>query len=359
MKRAIVCGGAGFIGAHLIKRLKREGYYVRSVDRKHPEFEPSEADQSYFADLRNAKGTWMLPTAEGGFDEVYQLAANMGGMGFLGNADNDADTLRDNALINLHVLDACVEMNKFTPVKVFFASSACVYSSRPVYATFDGPPGKDAFDYREDDAYPAHPDLEYGWEKLFSERLYAAYGRRHGFETRIARFHNVFGPLGAWKGGREKAPAAICRKIAEAREGDPIEIWGDGTQRRSFLYVDEAIEGVRRLMNSDFREPINIGSSHAVTIDQLVDLVAGVAGKTVTKMHVPGPIGVAARNSDNTLVRETLDWAPSDPLFVGLRHTYPWIAGQVERENAAQAQFDASSVSSTSKLSEMLTRIPR
>lgn len=322
MKTALVCGGSGFLGSHLIKRLKADGYWVRSIDRKHPEFEPSPAHQAFFGDLRHPSA-WVFKTPKNDhFDEVYQLACDMGGMGFLGDSKKDAEVMAANCLVNLRTLEHCTSPISAKLPKVFFASSACVYRDTAdfLYAPMAS---------REQDAYPAQPDLEYGWEKLFSERLYLAHAHRYDLQVRIARFHNVFGPLGTWTGGREKAPAAICRKVAES--WGEIEIWGyDGKQTRSFLYVDEAIEGVRRLMESDFQGPVNIGSSEMVTIDDLVDTVSQIAGKNPRKIYVPGPTGVRRRNSDNTLIKQKLGWMPSQPLAYGLRKTYAWIEEQVK-----------------------------
>lgn len=339
MRTALVCGAGGFIGHHMVKRLKAEGYWVRGVDLKRPEFEPTNADEFFIADLCKPRAWVFLEPKNGVFDEIYQFAANMGGMGFLGDADNDAQTLRDNALINLRTVDACqAPMSLGKKPKVFFASSACVYPSCP-QRIVDGLDENWAF--CESQAYPADPELNYGWEKLFSERLYQAYAHKHGFEVRIGRFHNIFGPLGTWTGGREKAPAAICRKVAEAPYSGQVEVWGDGQQTRSFLYVDEAIEGIRRLMESDFQGPVNIGSSEMVSIETLVDIVAEIAGKNtitggpLTKKFVPGPVGVRGRNSDNTLIAEKLNWQPSISLREGLEKTYKWIEQQVLTAKAA------------------------
>lgn len=330
MKTALVCGGAGFLGGHLVARLKSEGYWVRAVDRKYPEFADSGAHQADELSIANLSkpNPWVFITPQAArFDEVYQLACDMGGMGFLGDSRKDAEVLSSNALINLMTLEACREPIGGCLSKVFFASSACVYPESVILS------GTGEWIYpvecQESHAYPAQPDLEYGWEKLFSERLYAAHAHRYGIPIRIARFHNVFGPVGTWRGGREKAPAAICRKVAEANQGGLVDVWGDGQQTRSFLYVDEAIEGVRRLMHSEFQGPVNIGSSEMVNLDDLVSAVAEIAGKVVMIKHVPGPVGVCGRNSDNTLIREKLNWAPSAPLKDGLEKTYRWIEQQV------------------------------
>lgn len=330
MKTALVCGAGGFIGHHMVKRLKVEGYWVRGVDLKYAEFEKTGADEFHIADLREPRAWVFLAPHSDVFDEVYQFAANMGGMGFLGDAGNDAQTMRDNALINLRTVDACSSaLIPGKKPKVFFASSACVY-----------PDMSNDFRARrsecaESDAYPANPDLEYGWEKLFSERLYQAYAHKHGFEVRIGRFHNVYGPLGTWQGGREKAPAALCRKIAAEPPGGSLEIWGDGRQQRSFMYVDDAIEGVRRLMQSEWKLPINLGSSEMVTVDELVDVICTVSGRNLARRHVPGPVGVRGRNSDNTLIAEKLNWQPSISLRDGLEKTYKWIEQQVLTAKAA------------------------
>lgn len=317
MKSAIVCGAGGFIGSHLVKRLKREGFWVRGVDLKYPEYSETEADDFAIGDLRDGQFTRQMFDRR--FDEVYQLAADMGGAGFIFTGENDADIMHNSATINLNVVDACHKRNI---LRVFYSSSACMY---PAYNQED----PDNPNCAENSAYPAAPDSEYGWEKLFSERLYLAYQRNHGLETRVARYHNIFGPEGTWDGGREKAPAAICRKVAMARSGDSIEIWGDGKQTRSFLYVDECVEGTLRLTRSRESGPFNIGSNEMVTINELVDLVADIAGKSISKAHIPGPLGVRGRNSDNRLIAERLGWAPSRSLREGLETTYEWIERQV------------------------------
>jgi len=320
MRTALVCGGGGFIGSHLVKRLKSEGFWVRCADLKYPEFAPTHADDFVIGDLRDP--ATCRHVVDRPFDEVYQLAADMGGAGFVFTGENDADIMHNSALINLNMLEACHKRNSRS---IFYSSSACMYPAHnqldPAHPTTS-----------EDSAYPANPDSEYGWEKLFSERLYLAFLRNHGMRARIARFHNIFGPEGTWRGGREKAPAAVCRKIAEAPDGGEIEIWGDGLQTRSFLYIDECLEGVARLMRSDFVGPVNIGSEEMVTINRLAEMVARIAGKTVTLRHVPGPEGVRGRNSDNRLILEKLGWKPRRPLVDGLRETYSWIERQVARE---------------------------
>ena len=313
----LVCGAGGFIGSHLVTRLKRDGFWVRGADLKRPEYSESVADEFMVGDLCDP---CFAKTAVARIDEVYQLAADMGGAGYIFTGEHDAAVMHNSATINLNVLEAG---RKAGVQKFFYSSSACMY---PEYNQLDPDNPKCS----EDSAYPAAPDSEYGWEKLFSERLYMAYERNHGVEVRIARFHNIFGPEGTWTGGREKAPAAICRKVAEAIDGSSIDIWGDGRQTRSFLYIDECIEGVRRLMDSDFTGPVNIGSEEMVTINRLAELVISIAGKSLSINHIPGPLGVRGRNSDNRLIREKLGWAPSRPLRIGLEKTYDWISGKVK-----------------------------
>ena len=323
MRTALVCGAGGFIGHHLVRRLKREGLWVRGVDLSRPAYSASPADDFRLADLRDptvAQGCLDRP-----FDEVYQLAADMGGAGYIFTGDNDAAVMCNSSLINLNVLEACRAAGVG---RLFFSSSACVY---PLFNQQD----PDNPTCAEDTAYPASPDSDYGWEKLYAERLHLAYARNHGLACRIARYHNVFGPEGAWRGGREKAPAALCRKVAMAADGGEIEIWGDGRQTRSFLYVDECIEGTLRLMRSDCAVPVNLGSAEMISIDGLVTLIARIAGKRITMRHVPGPTGVRGRTSDNRLIRQALGWAPSGRLDVGLAATYRWIAAQVAQADAA------------------------
>jgi nucleoside-diphosphate-sugar epimerase len=317
-KTAIVCGAGGFIGGHLVKRLKQDGYWVRGVDLKENEHGNMHADDFVLGDLRDPSVCRDL--FDRPIDEVYQLAADMGGAGYLFTGAHDADVLHNSALINLNMVKECHERGVG---KVFYSSSACMY---PEYNQLDPDNPKCS----EDSAYPAAPDSEYGWEKLFSERLYLAFARNYGLNVRVARFHNIFGPQGTWDGGKEKAPAAICRKVAEASSGDAIEVWGDGKQTRSFLYVDECVEGVLRLMHSDFEGPVNIGSEEMVSINQLVDYVAAIAGKTIRREHdLTRPQGVRGRNSDNDLLREKLGWEPTEPLREGLAKTYAWISEQV------------------------------
>jgi nucleoside-diphosphate-sugar epimerase len=321
-KTALVCGAGGFIGGHLVRRLKQEGFWVRGADLKFNEYSETEADDFTIGDLRQQD--FCRAVVDRRFDEVYQLAADMGGAGYIFTGEHDADVMHNSATINLNMVDACHKRNIS---KVFYSSSACMY---PEYNQLDPLNPKCS----EDSAYPAAPDSEYGWEKLFSERLYLAFRRNYGMQTHVARYHNIFGPQGTWNGGKEKAPAAICRKVAMARNGDAIEIWGDGEQTRSFLYVDECIEGSTRLLRSGFAGPVNIGSEEMVTINQLVDMVAEIAGKRIDKNHIAGPTGVRGRNSDNRLIREKLDWAPQTRLRAGLERTYAWIEAQARRNVA-------------------------
>ena len=319
MQTALVCGGGGFIGSHLVKRLKKEGFWVRSVDLKYPEFSQTEADDFVMADLRDQSTVKLIIDRR--FDEVYQLAADMGGAGFVFTGDNDADIMYNSGLINLNILKACLNRNI---KRLFYSSSACIY---PKYNQTD-PHNPNC---REDSAYPAYPDSEYGWEKLFSERLYLSFQRNYGLESRIARYHNIFGDEGTWTGGREKAPAAICRKVAQALDGSDIEIWGDGEQTRSFLYIDACVEGTVRLIRSHFTGPVNIGSEEMVSINQLADIIIKISGKKLGKRYIDGPIGVRGRNSDNKLIQEKLGWKPTQPMEIGLRKTYAWIEAQVKK----------------------------
>ena len=356
-RTALVLGAGGFIGSHMVKRLKSEGYWVRGVDLNYPEFSSTHADEFVSGDLRDVqfvrkviefKGEqgnyhssvpyqYILP-----FHEIYQFAADMGGAGFVFTGENDAEIMHNSCTINLNVLEEQRKLNEtFDGVKkewtvanrpkvgyktkIFYSGSACMY---PEYNQLD----PDNPDCRESSAYPAAPDSEYGWEKLFSERLYLAYSRNHGIPVCIARYHNIFGPEGTWFGGREKAPAAICRKVAYAEKEDTIEVWGDGEQTRSFLYIDECIEATRRLMESDFQGPVNIGSEEMVTINQLVDTAAKVAGKKIEKNHIEGPLGVRGRNSNNDLIREKLGWDYKQTLEEGIRKTYTWIMGEITKE---------------------------
>ena len=339
-KTALVLGAGGFIGSHMVKRLRSEGYWVRGVDLKRPEFSETEANEFIQGDLRDVDfvrrcirfsgylGNFYQQIAEKfvlPFDEIYQFAADMGGAGFVFTGENDADIMHNSVTINLNVLD---EQRKFNETvgnrtKIFYSGSACMYPEHNQLNP-DNP------DCREESAYPANPDSEYGWEKLFSERLYFAYHRNYGIPVRVARYHNIFGPEGTWDGGREKAPAAICRKVAQLPEsGGSIEVWGDGLQTRSFLYIDECIEATRRLMDSEFMGPVNIGSEEMVTINQLVDVVAEVSDKIVTKIYIDGPLGVRGRNSNNDLIREKLNWDYEQSLQEGIRKTYEWISAQL------------------------------
>ena len=354
-KNALVLGAGGFIGSHMVKHLRSEGYWVRGVDLKYPEFSSTQAHEFVQGDLRDVDFVRRVIQFKGHqgnfyneipyrlvrpFDEIYQFAADMGGAGFVFTGENDADIMHNSVSINLNVLEEQRKLNDtfngevkewteanrplwLQPTKIFYSGSACMY---PEYAQEEtNNPG-----LRENDAYPADPDSEYGWEKLFSERLYFAYNRNHGIPVRVARYHNIFGPEGTWNGGREKAPAAICRKVAYLPEsGGAIEVWGDGLQTRSFLFVDECIEATYRMMQSDFMGPVNIGSEEMVTINQLVDIAAEVAEKEVTKIHIDGPLGVRGRNSNNDLIREKLDWDYQITLKEGIRYTYHWIQEQI------------------------------
>jgi len=355
-KTALVLGAGGFIGSHMVKRLRSEGYWVRGVDLKYPEFSATEANEFVQGDLRDVdfvrrviqyKGEqgnfynsvpyqYILP-----FHEIYQFAADMGGAGFVFTGENDAEIMQNSVTINLNVLEQQRLMNETFgdykewteanrpkldwQTKIFYSSSACMY---PEHNQLD----PDDPNCREDSAYPAAPDSEYGWEKLFSERLYLAYNRNHGIPVRVARYHNIFGPEGTWQGGREKSPAAICRKVAYAKRNDTIDVWGDGTQTRSFLFVDECVEATYRLMQSDFIGPVNIGSEEMVTINQLVDTAAKVARKNIQKNHIDGPLGVRGRNSNNDLIREKLGWDYSQTLEEGIRKTYKWIQQQIKNQ---------------------------
>jgi GDP-D-mannose 3',5'-epimerase len=316
-KKVLVNGAGGFIGGHLVKRLKAEGHWVRAVDIKQHEYTALPADEFVEGDLRDAA---VVRSVVEGIDDVYQLAADMGGAGYIFTGDHDAAVMHNSATINLNTLEFGVQAGV---KRFFYSSSACIY---PEHNQRDPQNPKCS----EDSAYPAAPDSEYGWEKLFSERLYFSYARNHGVQVRVARFHNIFGPQGTWCGGREKAPAAMCRKVAETPSGGEIEIWGDGLQTRSFLYVDECLEAVRRLVESDFAGPVNIGSEEMVTINQLAEMAMSIAGKKLSMKHIPGPLGVRGRNSDNHLIRERLGWEPSRPLREGMEKTYKWIAAQVE-----------------------------
>ena len=330
MKKALVLGAGGFIGSHMVKRLKSEGFWVRGVDLKYPEFSKTVADEFVIGDLREMQLVANVLSSQGSpFDEIYQFAADMGGAGFVFTGENDAEIMHNSATINLNVLEVQKQINetqRINKTKIFYSGSACMY---PAYNQED-PNNPNC---KEDSAYPAAPDSEYGWEKLFSERLYFAYNRNHKIPVRVARYHNIFGPEGTWEGGREKAPAAMCRKVAYSQQTDTIEVWGDGEQTRSFLYIDECIEATRRLMNHpDFIGPVNIGSEEMVTINQLVDTAAKVAGKVISKKHIDGPLGVRGRNSSNDLIRKVLDWDYQMSLEEGIAKTYAWISDQIEKK---------------------------
>ena len=336
MKRALVCGAGGFIGGHLVKYLKEKGYWVRGVDLKLPEFSKTEADDFIRGDLRDPEVVSSVVSLEENwekiqFDELYQFAADMGGAGYIFTGENDSDVMHNSGLINLNVVKECVEKNV---KKVFYSSSACIY---PAYNQEDPDNPK----CEEDSAYPALPDSEYGWEKLFSERLYKAFERNCGLDVRIARFHNIFGPEGTWIGGKEKAPAAMCRKAIRAVDGGKMEVWGNGKQTRSFLYIDECIEAVRRIMDSDFKEPVNIGSEEMISINDFAQMAIDISEKNVEIDNIYGqefedkyghkcPLGVKGRNSDNRLYRKHIGWAPSQPLIKGMKKTYTWIKKQID-----------------------------
>ena len=357
MKTALVLGAGGFIGSHMVRRLRSEGYWVRGVDIKYPEFSETEANEFIQGDLRNVDFVRRVIQFKGyqgnhfnevpyrliePFDEIYQFAADMGGAGFVFTGENDADIMHNSVSINLNVLEEQRKLNETFDgekktwteanrpkldwkTKIFYSGSACMY---PEHNQLD-PNNPDC---SESSAYPADPDSEYGWEKLFSERLYLAYSRNYSMPVRIARYHNIFGPEGTWEGGREKAPAAICRKVAHADDDDSIEVWGDGDQTRSFLYIDECIEATRRLMDSEFIGPVNIGSEEMVTINQLVDITAKVSGKNISKKHIDGPLGVRGRNSNNDLIREKLGWDYTMTLKEGIRKTYTWIKEEINEK---------------------------
>jgi GDP-D-mannose 3', 5'-epimerase len=321
MKTTLVCGAGGFIGSHLVKKLKKEGFWVRGVDLKYPEFSQTSADDFIIGDLRDPNLCKSI--LDQSFDEVYQLAADMGGAGYIFTGEHDADVMHNSATINLNMLHFG---QKAGIKKIFYSSSACIY---PEYNQLDPDNPKCS----EESAYPAAPDSEYGWEKLFSERLYFAYNRNYNLDIRVARFHNIFGPEGTWCGGKEKAPAAICRKIVEVINNGEIEVWGDGKQTRSFLYIDECLEGIRKLMdNITFKGPVNIGSEEMVSINKLVEIILEISNKSIKIKHISGPLGVRGRNSDNKLIKEKLGWAPSKPLNDGLSTTYDWIKAQVENK---------------------------
>jgi nucleoside-diphosphate-sugar epimerase len=317
MKKALVCGAGGFIGSHLVKRLKEDGAWVRGADLKYPEFSPTAADEFLILDLREEKNCLAAVTLPDGgpFDEVYQLAADMGGMGFIHSAE--CEIMRNSALINIHMTHAAATAGV---KRYFFSSSACVYRNMKA----------DEAALTEDDAYPALPDNEYGWEKLYAERAAMAYGRRYGMTVRLARFQNCFGPEGTWRGGREKAPAALCRKIAEAEDGGTIEVWGEGSAMRAYTYIDDMVEGILRLMHCGLENGVNIGRPEYVSVDELVAIIAGVSGKKIHMKHIKGPVGVLARNFTNDRIRST-GWESKFSLKDGIARTYPWIREQVEK----------------------------
>jgi len=318
VKKILVCGAGGFIGSHLVEKLKEQGNYVIGVDLHYPVYSSTKADVFYLMDLREQENVRKLITR--GIDEIYQLAADMGGAGYIFTGEHDADIMHNSCQINLNILD---EMHKKGVKKVFYSSSACMYPSHnqedpdnPLMA--------------EDSAYPANPDSEYGWEKLFSERLYMTYAKNYGFDVRIARFHNIFGPHGSWDNGKEKAPAALCRKVALCKDGGVVDVWGPGNQTRSFLFIDECVEGIQRIMENDYTKPVNLGSTRMISINDLVKLIALLNGKNVDIRNIDGPRGVMGRNSDNKLIKEVIGWVPDEDLESGLIKTYKWIDEQIQ-----------------------------
>ena len=319
MKKALVCGAGGFIGGHMVRRLKEEGYWVRGVDIKKHEFSTLPADEFIVGDLRDPRVVENI--IDQNMDEIYQFAADMGGAGYIFTGEHDAEVMHNSALCNLNVLNEAVAKKV---AKIFYSSSACIYPES-IQMDPDNPGLKEEF------AYPAGPDSEYGWEKLFSERLYLAYQRNFGIKVYVARFHNIFGPEGTWCGGKEKVPAAMCRKVAEVEDDGEIEMWGDGEQTRSFLYIDECIEAVRRLVESDFSGPVNIGSDEMISINGLAKMTADIAGKQIRIRHIPGPTGVRGRNSENSMIQEKLDWSPGKTLREGMEKTFSWINQQVQK----------------------------
>ena len=321
MRNALVLGAGGFIAGHVVERLKSEGFWVRGVDLKYPEFRETSADDFVVGDLRDQAFTNSIVDRK--FDEVYQLAADMGGAGYIFTGEHDSEIMFNSCQINLNILEACRKRNI---KRIFYSSSACMY---PEHNQLD----PDNPDCREDSAYPANPDSEYGWEKLFSERMYLAYNRDYDMECRIARYHNIYGPFGTWDGGKEKAPAALCRKIARLNDGDAIEVWGDGLQTRSFLYIDECVEGTIRLLRSDVTVPVNIGSEEMISINNLAKMIFEIAEKQPNIKNIPGPVGVRGRNSNNDLISSELGWAPNAPLKDGMKATYQWIKSQIDLEN--------------------------
>ncbi len=325
MKKALVLGAGGFIGHHLVNRLKKEGYWVRGVDVKYPEYSINQADEFIIGDLRDYAVCNLV--IDPSIDEIYQLAADMGGAGYIFTGEHDADIMHNSATINLNVASIAVKKGIN---KIFYSSSACIY---PEHNQKD-PNNPNC---EESSAYPAAPDSEYGWEKLFSERMFLSFQKNYGVKVRIARFHNIFGPEGTWTGGKEKAPAAICRKVAETKDNGTIEIWGDGKQTRSFLYIDECLEGIRRLMESNFSGPVNIGSDEMVTINQLVEIAKKVSGKKINIKYIKGPTGVRGRNSDNNLIKNKLKWAPNFKLEKGIEKTYNWISEQIKNSKKSKS----------------------
>jgi len=322
-KTALVLGAGGFIGTHLVSDLKRQGFWVRGVDLKEPEFSDTDADDFIIADLSTEAGMGAANDQE--FTEVYQLAADMGGAGYIFTGENDAQVMQNSSLINLLFLQSTA---KYKPGRVLYSSSACVY---PEHNQMD----TDSPTTAEHSVYPANPDSNYGWEKLYAERLFQAHAHNCSLDVRIARFHNIFGPLGTWNNGKEKAPAAVCRKVAEAENNGTIEVWGDGKQTRSFLYVDTCLQALRKLMDSNFYEPINVGSAEMVSINELAARVIALSGKSLSISHVDGPQGVRGRSSDNTMIQEVLDWSPESKLDDGLEITFEWINGMVEAAKAS------------------------
>lgn len=318
MKKVIVCGAGGFIGTHLVTSLKNKGYYVIGADLKYPEYSTTDADEFYIMDLRNQANVKKLITED--IYEIYQLAADMGGAGYIFTGENDADIMHNSAIINLNVAH---EMLSKGVKRIFYSSSACMYPSHNQEDP-DNPL------LSEESAYPANPDSEYGWEKLFSERLWMSFARNYKFRARIARFHNIFGPLGSWNNGKEKAPAALCRKVAMCEDNGTVEVWGPGVQTRSFLFIEECIEGIHRIMDSDCEFPLNLGSERMISINNLVFLIAKLNNKNVTIRNIEGPMGVMGRNSHNKLIRETINWAPGEDLETGLIKTYTWIKQQID-----------------------------
>lgn len=318
MKKILVCGAGGFIGSHLVEKLKDQGHYVIGSDLHHPLYNQTPADEFYIMDLREQENVRKLITSD--IDEIYQLAADMGGAGYIFTGEHDADIMHNSCQINLNVLDQMVKANV---KKVFYSSSACMYPSHNQEDP-DNPL------LSEDSAYPANPDSEYGWEKLFSERLFMTYAKNYNLDVRIARFHNIFGPYGSWDNGKEKAPAALCRKVALCKEGGVIDVWGPGNQTRSFLFIDECVEGMQRIMASNYTKPVNLGSTRMISINNLVLLIAKLNGKNVSIRNVDGPRGVMGRNSDNKLIKETINWAPDEDLESGLIKTYKWIDEQIQ-----------------------------